>query len=502
MVERGKQLLLKYIDIFLINIKEHLLGLDAFIDEEELKDSVNRYTSIYKCKKYIDNYIQEKMVLYLDQKYQLVKENPYFLINDYSLFGFDYNLCERLLEMNNYHCVVCETIYTEMNKSYTLEDCKKIVLDFYKSILNNDKDYRLVENIVSNIKIVDEEIRSFTNVRTREVYVRKSDDYNFLITLVHEIAHAYVLTRNTIDDKDIRLIEMDSMCMEVLFLKYLEEKQIDVIQKEDETRPINACDIEDYFINNYSMFVLYARTVVDEMSITYAIGQNDIDEIDMNVFNRLREISPYNNYYFITAKLINDFLDRYLCCDINQDTYEKGKTVIDVFNNNVSYICSGLFVPYFYEILDRKEEQKKFISYINNSDEYLFTHFINLFGLNLENYKCLTSKLISYFSELMDVDGYKVYLSDKYKRIIKEELDEYNELVNRELNSDDLFAKEFKEVIRIGRLLNVDEFDLNIYPFKAEYQLDDSDVDIFEESKKKLILYELERTKKNIKYDL
>lgn len=502
MNERGKQLLLKYIDVYLINIKEHLINLDALIDEKKLKESVNNYSSIHKCKTYIDNYIKEKMVKFFNEKYQLVKENPYFLINDYNLFGFDYNLCNRLLEINNYRCNVCETIYTKMNDSYDLDKCKEIVLSFYKSILKNDKDYELVKNIMNNVTFIDEEIRSFTNVKSKEVYVRRSDDYNFLITLVHELAHAYVLEKNPIDNKDVRLIEMDSMCMEVLFLKYLQDEEIDIIQEEDETRTITDYDIEDYFINNYSMFVLYARTVVDEMNITYIIGNNDKDEIDMEVFNKLIEISPYNNYYFITAKILNDFLDRYLCCDINQDTYEKGKTVIDTFTNNVSYICSGLFLNYFYNILDREEEKDKFIMYINNSNEFSFTNFINMFGLTLKDYRVLTSKMMIDFHDIMKQDEYNVSLSDMYKNIIKEELDEYNELVNRELNSDDLFTREFMEVIKIGRLLKVDEFNLDLYPFDIKYQLDDNEVDIYEESKKKLILYEIERNKRNINYDL
>lgn len=501
MNNKKKQLLLNYIEIYLINIKEHLIGLDALINEEELKSSINTFDRIHECKKYIDDYFKNKMISYLNEKYELVKENSYYLLNDYRLFGFDYYLCERVLNMNNYRCQVCETINTKMNHNFDIDDCKNIVLSFYKNLLNNEDDYSLVKDIVDNINFVDEEIRSFTNVTSKEVYVRKSDDYSFLFTLVHEIAHAYVLTRKNIKDKDIRLIEMDSMCMEILFLKYLEETKIEVIEDEDGIRPINDYDIEDYFINNYTMFVLYARTVVDEMNITYVIGQNKNDEIDNDVFDKLVEVSPYNSNYFITAKIINDFLDRYLCCNVNMDSYEKGKSVIDVFTNNVSYICSGLFLKYFYDILDRKEEKEKFIMYINNSDEYVFTNFINMFGLTLENYKCLSSRLFYDFKKLME-NTCNVAVSEKYKKVIKEELDEYDLLVDRELKSNDLFIKEFKEVINISKLLDTDEFTLDINPFDIKYQLDDCDVDSYEESKKKLILLEMEKNKRNIKYDL
>ena len=499
-MNRKQELLLHYIDFLYENVKEDYEEILGQIDILYLKEkAISSIEHIYKIKKEIDDTFKKELIEFLNKKYQIIKGSQYFCTTDYSEFGYDYELCKMIISMFNNNIVVYDEVYIKLNSELSIDDCKKIVLEFYDDLFHGE-DIDLIKDIIDNIIIEDDDIRSYTNLSNLEVHVRKSDNYDFLIVLAHEIAHAYVLHKSKINYKCVSLIEMDSTCVEVLLLKYLMKNHIKVIENEDGPRELSKEEIVFYFINSYSMFLFFAKEVVDEMNLVYCIDENN-DEINEDVFNDFSFMSQYSNHYLVTINIINSFLERYLNHEMELLCGKNTSSMIDTFTNNVSYIRCLLFITYFYNLKDYEREKDKFAYYLKHADEFEFSQFINLFGITNDSFVSLIGPYVEIYSRLLKEDDFIIYINDFNKEVIKKCRDKYNELIEQENNGEDLYLKRFMLVRELALILQKNEFNIDLYPFDIDLELDDCDVDKYEEHKKKLLKLENEFKNKNIEYD-
>ena len=73
------------------------------------------------------------------------------------------------------------------------------------------------------------------------------------------------------------------------------------------------------------------------------------------------------------------------------------------------------------------------------------------------------------------------------EEFINEELLSYNTLLERAKSSDDKHQKELIIVKKLFDLLGTNNINLNMYPFDISYQLDDCDVEKYEDYRKQIL---------------
>lgn len=468
-MEKKHKLLFRYIEILKDNIDDMFDGLviedkEIYSLQTEILDSDGK---VHDLKQMIDTFFKRKMVDYLNNKYKLMKDNKFYRNTDYGLFGFEYELIDTTFDMNDYRVQAAELETFELNNSYTDDDCKKIVLDFYKDLFKNDDDVKTIEKLIDSIIFIDEGIRSYYDIKDKKIYVSRYKGYEFLLTIAHEVAHAYAFSKTSSSIKDTRLMEMDSLCIEALLMKYLKDNQIECLQSEDGPSTVEDYVVNNYFMNLYSMLVFYARDVLDEMSIVYCIGNNDEEVIDLKVLENVKNILPYSNHYMIYGKKIDEFIDRYLITDS-----EDG---VDTFSNNVSYICSVMFQNYFYRIIEKEETKEKFVEYLRQPDGFAFDEFISLFNTNPYDFFMFTSILMTNFKKEV---GDSFIISERYKEEVEKDLEDFENKIEEEFTSNSTEKLKFIGYKRLSRLLRKPICNEKIYPFDIEYQLDDNEVDL------------------------
>ena len=499
-MDKKQKLLLHYIDFLYENIKDDYEEALGPIDIEGLKELVlTSNESINKIKTKIDDKFKSELISLLNEKYKLIRDSKYYNMTEYDEFGYDYELCKMILSMFNNNIIVYDEITNKLNSELSIDDCKKIVLDFYDDLLQGE-DIDLIEDLLDNIILEDDDIRSYTNINSLEVHVRKNNNYDFLIVIAHEIAHAYVLTKTKSPYKSVSLIEMDSTCVELLLLKYLMKNNIKVIEDENGPRSLTKEDIICYFINTYSMFLFFAKDVVDEMNLVYCIGENN-DEITEETFEDFKYLSQYSNHYLITFNIMNSFIERYLNYETPLQCEKKTNSAIDTFTNNVSYIRCLLFSTYFYYLKDYEREKDKFAYYLKHADEFEFSQFINLFGITNDEFISLIGPFVEKYALTLKEDNNPVYINDFHKEVIRKCIDKYKELMEKENTGKDYYLERFKIIREIALLLNRNNFSIDLYPFDIELQLDDNEIEQYEEHKKKLLKLEKDIKNNNIGYD-
>ena len=499
-MDKKHKLLLHYIDFLYENVKDDYEEALGLIDIDNLKKQViDSNEPCHKLKKKIDNQFKKELISLLNKKYQLIKDSAYYNMTDYDEFGYDYELCKMILSMFNNNIIVYDEISRKLNSELSIDDCKKIVLEFYDDLLHGE-DIDLIKDLLDNVILEKDEIRSYTNISNLEIHIGKNDNYDFIIVLAHELAHAYVLTKTKSPYKSVSLIEMDSSCVEILLLKYLMKNNIKVIEDEAGPRGLNKEDIICYFINTYSMFLFFAKDVVDEMNLVYCISENN-DEINEDTFDDFNYLSQYSNHYLVTFNIINSFIERFLNHEMALLCGKKTDSAIDTFTNNVSYIRCLLFTTYFYYLKDYEREKDKFSYYLKHADEFEFSQFINLFGITNDEFVSLVGPFVQKYSETLKEDNNNVYINDFYREVINKCLNTYNELMEKENSGKDFYLERFKVIREIALLLNRNNFDIDLYPFDIELQLEDEEVDQYEVHKKKLLKLEKEIKNNNIEYD-
>ena len=224
-MKKNKKLLLTYLFSIYDKIKNNYPFLAQQIDINSLKDEIiTSNKGIHELKSKIDEIYMDELSNYLDKKREVALVNPYFEEKEYKKFTYDYDLCKYLLIQTNNKIQLCEYEMPKLINELSIDDCKNIVYDFFKELYKDDN-YVMdnVKNILfNNVNIFYENIRSYSNKATKEIFIEYSNDLSFLLTLVHELGHMISsINDNKLSRTDARLIEIESSIMEKLFLKCL-----------------------------------------------------------------------------------------------------------------------------------------------------------------------------------------------------------------------------------------------------------------------------------------
>ncbi len=494
------ELLKHYADYKYRYLKYYFPMIIEEVPIKEIKKQFNDEEKVTVQKNKVDNIIKDKLCEYLNTKFDIVKQNLLFLDNEYEKFGFDYELCDKMLWFVNYKWSKYDNEYLQLVDDFTISDSINLVKEFYNDLLkDNPNDVTAVNYIINNkINVVYTPDRAITDVSTSDINLTYTPDLSFLVVLAHEIAHAYAYykTDNLMGSQDIRTVEIESSFIEKLFLKYLKEKQYPIIKDEKEIRGLNDKDLESYFISIFYSTLTYAFKIVDEKDFIDNLNEDRI--INRDTFNDYLSYSPYEYNYIVQATFINDILDDYIYDDLKKipiDEMKESLNEIGLYKHNefgsfkfaVRYVGSYLLATYFDDIIDDEENVKNFIEFLNCKNDYSYADICNLIGLEVDDAITLPTVFMKKYLDIMNKDEIKVkrypYITDEY---VESDMNEYSKIIEKNKKSDRVEQEKMKLVRKMFHYYNSTKISTDLYPFNSISQLDDNEIDDLELVKKKL----------------
>lgn len=500
-MERKEELLRNLVNIRFRRLKFFFPMLIDEIDINEIKEDIDYNGSITNEKKKIDDKFKDLIGDYLNTKFNVISQNITFLKTDHELFDFEYDLANKLLCFNNYTIIDDEMSFSELSDDISIKDCKNIIIDFYSELLQDyPDDIKLIKKITNEkVNVVYDQIRSVTNVETKDIDISYSNYFDFLIIFVHEVSHAFALSKTSISfyDQDVRNIETESQFIEKLFIKYLDDKKIPIFKCESGSRPINQDDKDNYFLFCYYHLLEKSFKILNEIDFIRTIDEDNIldrEFIDDYLYN-----SPYEYNYIYQAKIINDVMDNYMKEEEKRLNYYQLKLRtketdlyltddLKSFEEPIRYYLSGILSLYFYDICDDKKQVKKFVEFLRQKGEYSIEEVAILFNIDIDETFIIVTKIFEKYREIVKKKGINVPIPPMAgEEFINEELLSYNTLLERAKTSDDKHQKELIIVKKLFDLLGTNNINLNIYPFDISYQLDDCDVEKYEDYRKQIL---------------
>ncbi len=369
----------------------------------------------------------EKKISKLNYKYQFVKNNMYWGYNHiYNLIinGQHFQLSENNILLN-----ISNDISKNINDSFTnkkdmsdylipnidIEQMKKIVIDFYMQvnpnlsnkiafILSKTNFIKYDENIPSNQQ------RSVTTSQGIKLYYK--NDLKSLVTLAHELSHGISNLNDKLelkDGKDVEsLSEVESALTEELFLEYLKNTNLQIIEKNSgEVRTLDEGIINDIKYNKYKDVIHTSYRAIDELEFKKLLVSKNISNIDEKIIEKL-SISMNIPMEDIILK-IDMFIDKYYPGD-NQVHNYVGVKNYDLRNglhlsNEARFIYANCLVAKFNSMnLDEKQKLDFYNAYINNAKNMTFQEVLKLFNVDLSNPYNFTEEFINEFNDLTNND--------------------------------------------------------------------------------------------------
>ena len=369
----------------------------------------------------------EEKISKLNYKYQFVKNNMYWGYNHiYNLIinGQHFQLSENNILLN-----ISNDISKNINDSFTnkkdmsdylipnidIEQMKKIVIDFYMQvnpnlsnkiafILSKTNFIKYDENIPSNQQ------RSVTTSQGIKLYYK--NDLKSLVTLAHELSHGISNLNDKLelkDGKDVEsLSEVESALTEELFLEYLKNTNLQIIEKNSgEVRTLDEGIINDIKYNKYKDVIHTSYRAIDELEFKKILVSKNISNIDEKIIEKL-SISMNIPMEDIILK-IDMFIDKYYPGD-NQVHNYVGVKNYDLRNglhlsNEARFIYANCLVAKFNSMnLDEKQKLDFYKAYINNAKNMTFQEVLKLFNVDLSNPYNFTEEFINEFNDLTNND--------------------------------------------------------------------------------------------------
>lgn len=369
----------------------------------------------------------EEKISKLNYKYQFVKNNKYWDYNHiYNLIinGQHFQLSENNILLN-----ISNDISKNINDSFTnkkdmcdylipnidIEQMKKIVIDFYMQvnpnlsnkiafILSKTNFIKYDENIPSNQQ------RSVTTSQGIKLYYK--NDLKSLVTLAHELSHGISNLNDKLelkDGKDVEsLSEVESALTEELFLEYLKNTNLQIIEKNSgEVRTLDEGIINDIKYNKYKDVIHTSYRAIDELEFKKLLVSKNISNIDEKIIEKL-SISMNIPMEDIILK-IDIFIDKYYPGD-NQVHNYVGVKNYDLRNglhlsNEARFIYANCLVAKFNSMnLDEKQKLDFYKVYINNAKNMTFQEVLKLFNVDLSNPYNFTEEFINEFNDLTNND--------------------------------------------------------------------------------------------------
>ncbi len=369
----------------------------------------------------------EEKISKLNYKYQFVKNNMYWGYNHiYNLIinGQHFQLSENNILLN-----ISNDISKNINDSFTnkkdmsdylipnidIKQMKKIVIDFYMQvnpnlsnkiafILSKTNFIKYDENIPSNQQ------RSVTTSQGIKLYYK--NDLKSLVTLAHELSHGISNLNDKLelkDGKDVEsLSEVESVLTEELFLEYLKNTNLQIIEKNSgEVRTLDEGIINDIKYNKYKDVIHTSYRAIDELEFKKLLVSKNISNIDEKIIEKL-SISMNIPMEDIILK-IDMFIDKYYPGD-NQVHNYVGVKNYDLRNglhlsNEARFIYANCLVAKFNSMnLDEKQKLDFYKAYINNAKNMTFQEVLKLFNVDLSNPYNFTEEFINEFNDLTNND--------------------------------------------------------------------------------------------------
>ena len=500
-MSKKKELLEHYVDYRFKNIKYFFPQTISMFDIKKVKEDINEDNKVTIEKEKIDNIFMTNIGEYLGTKFNIMKNNLTFIGNRYEEFDLDYEVADKLLWFHDYRTKKTEVEIAELRDDLDINDCKKIIYDFYKDLLgDNPNDVAIIEYLLNNkVNIIYNRFERGITDGDKNINLSFTNDLNFLIVLVHEISHAFAFSKTSIPIgcEDVRNVEAESYFIEKLFIKYLKDKKLPILKDDNGVRSINDEHLEKYFLLSYSEILSVSYNIIDEGDIIKSIDDDNI--IDKEFISDYICNSPYEYNYIIQANFVNDILDNYILDNEKNIDYHELKEIekddqiymtklIDSYEGHIRYLISRLLSWYFVDIYDDERQIKKFKDFIRQKRDYSSEEFAYLFNIELDDALAIETNLYDKFRRLAPKYNIEVTSNTRMpKDYINEELEYYKKLVNRTKACDDKKQEEMIIVKKMFDLFDTSDVGLNMYPFRIEYQVDDCDVEKYEEYKKKIL---------------
>ena len=219
---------------------------------------------------------------------------------------------------------------------------------------------------------------------------------------------------------------------------------------------------------------------------------------DKNSLLEYRNKSANKDNLIITFYEIDDILNKYLDQDhhylgIKELKTKKEKiepyltTELDAFFSEIRYFCSYILSSFFSDIINNKEIINNFSDYLKRGNIYDYLDFLNTLCLNDGDLKSLTVGLTNKYKKKKTKNGYEFKYGKKInKEEINEELKKYKEL-KKYIKNNAWYGDFINQVVRMVDITKNNNFNLDIYPFDIEYQMDDNEVEEFKKIKMKIL---------------
>ena len=500
-MERKKELLDHYVDYCFRNIKYFFPTMISMFDVKKIKEDIDINNRTVTEKNKIDDIFKTNLTEYLNTKFNFIKNNETFVYNRHEDFDFDYEVADKILWFHNYTTNGAEIYYPELRDDYGINDCKEVVFDFYKDLLgDNPNDIEIIKNILNNkINIIfNKNDRPVTN-GDKEIDICFRNDLCFLMALVHEMSHAFAFSKTNIpiEYEDVRNMEAESLFIEKLFLKYLNDRKLPIFKDDAGARCINNEDLEKYFLVSYLEIISNSIRILDEKDIINTINDDNI--INKDFLDDYNYNNPYEYHYIVQASFVNEIFDDYLIEELKNLDYYQLKEIekyvqkystklIDSYEGHIRYLLSGILSCYFVGIFDDKRQIDSFKDFIRQKRDYSCEELAFLFNIELDDALAIITDLYDKFKKIAPKYNIEVTSNPKIQQeYFDVELSYYKKLVEQTKKCDNKKQDEMKIVKKMFDLFDAPNVGLNMYPFEINYQLDDCDVEKYEDYKKKIL---------------
>jgi hypothetical protein len=499
-MHKKEELLRHYVDVNYGNIKRTFPMLLEEIDIKSIKENIDTEDKVYNQKRKIDNVFKDKMAEYLNAKFDIAQLNVYFIKSRHDIFEFDYELADKLLWFNNYIWNLNQVELPYLRNDITISDSKEIVREFFHDLLkDNPNDITKIDYIIDNkINISYDEKTATTDINSNIINITYTPDLYFLIIIAHEVAHslAYYNKDDLLGPEDVRCVEIESSFIEKLFIKYLKDNELPIIEEDKKIRPINDEDIDKFYVGVFGSIIRYAYAIIDELDFVESL--EDKPEITRESLDRYILNCPYTFNYSIKAYCINEILNNYIEPEYHNLTIgelKEAKKDIGLytynefgsFEFNIRYLFSYLLSNYFEDMLDDPRTIKYFKKFLDNKNDYSTSDICNLIGFDIEDSITLPSVFVDRYYKILEKNDIKtnknIYADDNY---IERDLDYYKKILDKAKKSDR--KEQDKDIIlrELLHLYNSTNIRTGKYPFDINSQMDDCDVDRVKELTKRI----------------
>ena len=503
-MDRNRELLNHYIDCLYGDIKEYFPMLTDEIDISLLKDYLVDPTNIHKSKKTIEELFNAILQEYINAKHDLVKLNLDYKSTRYNLFFIDYEIAHKFLKESNFVPQFYNNKFPKLANNITIENCKDIVFKFFSELYKGDNiTIEKIHKIIYNdIKLHYEQFRSAT--KQKEIHLHFSNDLLFLITMAHEVAHAIGYNYGTMYSKtDLRTIEIPSYFTEKIFIDYLINEKEKILEDNNSVRALNKKDKKYYY--NYFYYVLFctANRIYNEFNFKMVL--NEENDFDMNSYEKFRYLSSGDlmiNDYLKIDDVLNKYLPeeyRYLDIDdlteISKKQDEFVYNSLETFEADIRYLTSML-LSFFFDKIKANSKIKDSYKEIIKDTIYDIYDISRIFEFDIGNKDDIYSIVTAFMEKhrkYLNKSKYNLKSDPYFTKAEKEkDLKRFKELKETAMRNAEINQK-YILFAKMADIVDLDEFLIDIYLFEPSLQLEDFEVDKFNELKDKVLKYDLSK---------